>query len=88
MSKATEVDIALGILDHQLVDVDGRNCGKVDDLEIAGLASGCAGGRGDRRGRQRLEDARPSRQAGREALGQRGARALGRRSTRSPRSCS
>jgi hypothetical protein len=40
MSKATEVDIALGILDHQLVDGDGRNCGKVDDLEIAGLASG------------------------------------------------
>ena len=40
MSKATEVDIALGILDHQLVDADGRNCGKVDDLEIAGLASG------------------------------------------------
>jgi len=40
MSKGTEVDIALGILDHQLVDADGRNCGKVDDLEIAGLASG------------------------------------------------
>jgi len=38
MSKVTEVDIALGILDHQLVDADGRNCGKVDDLEIAGLA--------------------------------------------------
>ena len=37
MSKVTEVDIALGILDHQLVDADGRNCGKVDDLEIAGL---------------------------------------------------
>jgi sporulation protein YlmC with PRC-barrel domain len=40
MSKPTQVDIALGILDHQLVDADGRNCGKVDDLEIAGLASG------------------------------------------------
>jgi hypothetical protein len=38
MSDATvEVDIALGILDHQLVDSDGRNCGKVDDLEISGL---------------------------------------------------
>jgi sporulation protein YlmC with PRC-barrel domain len=36
MSKV-EVDIALGILDHQLVDGDGHNCGKVDDLEIAGL---------------------------------------------------
>jgi sporulation protein YlmC with PRC-barrel domain len=37
MSKATEVDIALSILDHQLVDGAGQNCGKVDDLEIAGL---------------------------------------------------
>ena len=37
MSKVIEVDIALSILDHQLVDGDGRNCGKVDDLEIAGL---------------------------------------------------
>ncbi len=37
MSKITDVDIALGILDHQLVDGDGHNCGKVDDLEIAGL---------------------------------------------------
>ena len=36
MSKV-EVDIALGILDHQLVDSDGHNCGKVDDLEIVGL---------------------------------------------------
>jgi sporulation protein YlmC with PRC-barrel domain len=32
-----DVDIALGILDHQLVDGAGQNCGKVDDLEIAGL---------------------------------------------------
>jgi sporulation protein YlmC with PRC-barrel domain len=37
MSRATEVDIALSVLDHQLVDGDGKNCGKVDDLEIAGL---------------------------------------------------
>ena len=37
MSKITEIDIALSVLDHQLVDGDGRNCGKVDDLEIAGL---------------------------------------------------
>jgi sporulation protein YlmC with PRC-barrel domain len=37
MTKVTDVDIALSILDHQLVDSDGRNCGKVDDLEIAGL---------------------------------------------------
>jgi len=37
MNKTTEVDIALSILDHQLVDGDGHNCGKVDDLEISGL---------------------------------------------------
>ena len=37
MNKAVEVDIALSILDHQLVDGNGRNCGKVDDLEITGL---------------------------------------------------
>jgi sporulation protein YlmC with PRC-barrel domain len=39
MSKATDVDIGLGILDHQLVDAHGRNCGKVDDLEISGIGS-------------------------------------------------
>jgi sporulation protein YlmC with PRC-barrel domain len=37
VTKKIEVDIALGILDHQLVDSDGKNCGKVDDLEITGL---------------------------------------------------
>ena len=37
MNKVIEVDIALGVLDHQLVDSGGQNCGKVDDLEIAGL---------------------------------------------------
>jgi sporulation protein YlmC with PRC-barrel domain len=37
LSKPTEVDIALGILDHQLVDADGVNCGKVDELEVSGL---------------------------------------------------
>jgi sporulation protein YlmC with PRC-barrel domain len=37
VSTVTNVDIALGILDHQLVDGDGQNCGKVDDLEIVGL---------------------------------------------------
>jgi sporulation protein YlmC with PRC-barrel domain len=29
-----EVDLALGLLDHQLVDCDGRRCGNVDDLEL------------------------------------------------------
>jgi sporulation protein YlmC with PRC-barrel domain len=37
LSKPAEVDIALGILDHQLVDGNGVNCGKVDDLELSGL---------------------------------------------------
>ena len=35
-----ELDLALGVLDHQLVDRDGRRCGKVDDLELEGLDSG------------------------------------------------
>ena len=30
------VDLGLGILDHQLLDRDGRRCGKVDDLAIEG----------------------------------------------------
>ena len=37
MRETTDVDIALSIFDHQLVDGDGQNCGKVDDLEITGL---------------------------------------------------
>jgi hypothetical protein len=32
-----EIDLALGVLDHQLLDSDERRCGKVDDLELAGL---------------------------------------------------
>jgi hypothetical protein len=32
-----DVDLALGVLDHQLVDSEGRRCGKVDDLELEGL---------------------------------------------------
>ena len=35
----TEIDLALGVLDHQLVDDVGRRCGKVDDLELEGVAS-------------------------------------------------
>jgi sporulation protein YlmC with PRC-barrel domain len=31
-----EVDIGLAVLDHQLLDRDGRRCGNVDDLEIEG----------------------------------------------------
>jgi sporulation protein YlmC with PRC-barrel domain len=32
----TELDIALKVLDHQILDCDGRRCGKVDDIEIEG----------------------------------------------------
>ena len=38
--SAREFDLGLGVLDHQLVDSEGRNCGNVDDLEIAGVTSG------------------------------------------------
>ena len=31
-----EIDIALQVLDHQLLDKDGRRCGNVDDLAIEG----------------------------------------------------
>jgi hypothetical protein len=35
-----ELDLGLGILDHQLVDSEGRNCGNADELELAGIGSG------------------------------------------------
>jgi sporulation protein YlmC with PRC-barrel domain len=37
--SVSEFDLGLGVLDHQLVDSEGRNCGNVDDLEIAGVSS-------------------------------------------------
>jgi hypothetical protein len=40
MSEPKPVDLALGILDHQLVDADRQNCGKVDELELTGLDTG------------------------------------------------
>ena len=33
-----EIDVGLNILDHQLLDSDGRRCGNVDDLAIEGGA--------------------------------------------------
>jgi sporulation protein YlmC with PRC-barrel domain len=33
---AEELDLGLAVLDHQLLDVDGRRCGNVDDLGIEG----------------------------------------------------
>ena len=38
--SASEFDLGLGVLDHQLVDSEGRNCGNVDDLEITGVSTG------------------------------------------------
>jgi sporulation protein YlmC with PRC-barrel domain len=34
------IDLGLGLLDHQLVDCDGRRCGNVDDLELEGVREG------------------------------------------------
>jgi hypothetical protein len=31
-----ELDLALAVLDHQLIDCEGRRCGNVDDLAIEG----------------------------------------------------
>lgn len=39
MSSGDELDLGLGVLDHQLVDSEGRNCGNADELEIAGISS-------------------------------------------------
>jgi sporulation protein YlmC with PRC-barrel domain len=36
----TEIDLGLGVLDHQLMDSEGRRCGNVDDLELEGVAAG------------------------------------------------
>ncbi len=33
----TQIDLGLGVLDHQLLDCDGRRCGNVDDLELEGI---------------------------------------------------
>jgi sporulation protein YlmC with PRC-barrel domain len=33
-----EIDLGLGLLDHQLVDSEGRRCGNVDDLALEGGA--------------------------------------------------
>jgi sporulation protein YlmC with PRC-barrel domain len=32
----TQIDIALKVFDHQILDRNGRRCGNVDDLEIEG----------------------------------------------------
>jgi sporulation protein YlmC with PRC-barrel domain len=36
--SSSQIDIGLHVLDRQLLDKDGRRCGKVDDLAIEGGA--------------------------------------------------
>jgi sporulation protein YlmC with PRC-barrel domain len=33
----SEIDLGLSLLDHQLIDSEGRRCGKVDDLDLGSL---------------------------------------------------
>jgi sporulation protein YlmC with PRC-barrel domain len=40
MSSPEELDLGLGLLDHQLLDSEGRRCGNVDDLELEGVREG------------------------------------------------
>ena len=40
MSAGRELDLHLDLLDRQIVDRDGRLCGKVDDLELRGTGEG------------------------------------------------
>jgi len=60
MSVRGEIDLCLGIRDHQLVDSEDRRCGKVDDLELEGVRHGdprvsaIVTGPGGWRGRGRL----------------------------------
>ena len=46
---SAEIDIGLHVLDHQILDSEGRRCGNVDDLEIEGGAGRDAAGRRDPR---------------------------------------
>ena len=34
------IDLGLNLLDHQLLDADGRRCGKVDDIALEGAPGG------------------------------------------------
>ena len=79
------VDLALGLLDHQLLDCDGRRCGNVDDLELDSRR-GPAAGRGDPRRPAGLARAAACSAGCSRALGAADrARARGRRSRRSTR---
>jgi hypothetical protein len=40
MNVKGEIDLGLGVLDHQLIDSEDHRCGKVDDLELEGVREG------------------------------------------------
>jgi sporulation protein YlmC with PRC-barrel domain len=40
MTNSQPIDLALGLLDHQLFDCTGRRCGKVDDIDLEGVSEG------------------------------------------------
>jgi sporulation protein YlmC with PRC-barrel domain len=42
MSEPRQLDLALRVLDQQLIDWGGRRCGKVDDILIDGEPGGAA----------------------------------------------
>ena len=71
----SEIDLGLGVLDHQLVDSDLHRCGKVDDLELEWIQEGrphvteiLAGPAWDDRGLVGRLAARNANQLGRDRL--------------------
>jgi sporulation protein YlmC with PRC-barrel domain len=40
MTSSKDLDLGQGLLDHQLLDSEGRRCGNVDDLELEGIGEG------------------------------------------------
>ena len=79
-SERQEIDIGLHVLDHQLLDRDGRRCGNVDDLAIEGGRATTRGRRDPRRARLLGPARRPDREARRlDRRRPTGARRLARR---------
>jgi hypothetical protein len=76
MSEPRQIDLGLGILDHQLLDSEERRCGKVDDLELEGMGEG--------RPRVAAILSGPPSWAGRGALGRLAARLVRGRTVRVP----
>jgi hypothetical protein len=90
--EGERLDLVYRVLDLQLVDVDGRRCGKVDDVELSGeplRATALLSGTGtfpDRLPR-RLLPRLARRLVGRFVLGGTSCASGGRRSTRSVPPC-